>query len=214
MQWFIDFDDTLALGPTTWAIQTVLPRLIRAHGLPYSDDLLHAALLRGQEIAAQGQDESQALETVFTMMNWPPELKRTLVEEVFERYVPVLFDDARPFLQRLRAGGEPLAIVSNNNHAPQIAEALGIAVYVNNIFTPDSCGIKRGKPHRDVWDYICDKHEIQNAVMVGDDPWSDGAFADACGIPCVLVDRLDRFAHFTQYYRVGSLNEIEPTGTA
>ena len=35
MNWFLDFDDTLALGPITWAIQTVLPELIRANALPY-----------------------------------------------------------------------------------------------------------------------------------------------------------------------------------
>jgi FMN phosphatase YigB (HAD superfamily) len=213
MQWFVDFDDTLTIAPTTWAIQTLLPRLIRQHQLPYTDESLYDALLRSQEEAALALSPYPMIESLFTLMGWSQKLKDTLVEEMRERYVPELFDDARPFLQRMKAAGEPIYIVANNNQAPPIAQALGIDVYVDDMFTPHSCGLLRGKPRSEMWDFICERVDIENAIIVGDDPWCDGAFADACDIPCVLVDRWDRFAHFTQYYRCISLNEIEPVGT-
>jgi FMN phosphatase YigB (HAD superfamily) len=210
MQWFVDFDDTLTIAPATWAIQSVLPRLIRQHQLPYSDEALYQALLRSQEEAAQAFDEAQLLDTLFMLMGWSLQLKDTLRAEVLDHYMPMLFEDARPFLQRMKAAGERLYVVANNNQAPQIAEVLGIAVYIDDVFTPHSCGMIRGKPRREMWDFISEQVDIENAVIVGDDPWCDGAFADACNVPCVLLDRWDRFAHLTQYYRCLTLNELEP----
>lgn len=214
MEWFIDLDDTLTISPTTWAIQSVLPRLLRQHQLPYTDELLYEALLRSQEQAALAFDETQLIDTLFRLMGWSESVKAVLRQEVQDHYMPMLFEDARPFLQRMKAAGQHLYVVANNNQTPRIAEALGIAVYVDDIFTPQRCGAARGKPQREMWDFICKQVTSENPVMVGDDPWSDGAFADACDFPCVLVDRWDRYAHLTQYYRCLSLSEIEPVNAS
>lgn len=214
MQWFIDFDDTLTISPTTWAVQSVLPRLIRQQQLSYNAEMFHQALLHSQEVAATSSEETQFIDGLFVLMGWSSSLKETLRQEVRDHYMPMLYEDARPFLQRMKAAGEPLYLVANSNQAPQIAEALGIAVYLNDIFTPHSCGVLRGKPRTEIWDVIADQIDIEDAIILGDDPWCDGAFADACGLPCVLLDRGDRFAHLTQYYRCLSLNEIEPVGAS
>jgi FMN phosphatase YigB (HAD superfamily) len=210
MQWFIDFDDTLTIAPSTWAIQSVLPRLIRQHQLPYTDELLYEALLRSQQLAALAFDETQFMDTLFRLMGWSAAMKDLLRKEVDEHYMPMLFEDARPFLQRMKAAGQRVYIVANNNQSPQIAQALGIAVYIDDIFTPQRCGAARGKPHREMWDFIAEHVASDQTIMVGDDPWCDGAFADACELTCVLVDRWDRYAHLSRYYRCLSLSEIEP----
>ncbi|MFQ3566917.1 MAG: HAD family hydrolase [Aggregatilineales bacterium] len=206
--WFIDFDDTLALGPTTWAVQTVLPEMIRRHALPADEHTLTRALLHGQAQAASGLNEMLILDELFDAMGWPDDLKPTLIEAVFERYTPTLFADAIPFLQRLREHKQRVFILSNNNQAPQLAEGLGIVTLVEDVFTPKRCAVSRGKPDRALWDCVLAQLTPTAPIIIGDDPWSEGAFAAACEIDCILVDRLDRFANISAFPRVRSLAEI------
>ncbi len=206
-QWFVDFDDTLVIGPVTWALETILPRLIAEHNLVSDPRHLDAALLRGQEQAAQGHGEMEILPILFDAMGWDHSLIEPLARDVFEHYIPALFPDTLPFLQRIGS----VYVLSNNNHAPEIAAALGITPYVRKFFTPKRLGVVLGKPHRALWDALRKTCPVDNAVLVGDDPWSDGAFATACTIDCVIVDRLDRFGAVTTCRRVRSLAEIAPT---
>src|SRR5437763_1744939 len=124
MRWFIDFDDTLAIGPMTWALNHVVPSMIEEHKLPYDADLFLEQTLRAQQEANLG-----------------------------------LGDDA-------------------------------------------------------VLDYIIKQHTIpadETYTIVGDDPWSDGSFADTCQINCWILDRLDRYARLypgKTYRWVRSLDEI------
>jgi FMN phosphatase YigB (HAD superfamily) len=203
-QWFLDFDETLVVGPVTWALQTVLPTMIRENALPNDQVKLDSALLIGQEQAARGMGDMEILDVLFSEMGWPHGLKQNLITEVFERYTPSLFADTLPCLERI--GG--IYVLSNNNHAPQIAQHLGMTPYIKGFFTPKLCGVTAGKPQRDLWDFVSASYDVESAILVGDDPWSDGAFADACGIDCILVDRLDRFGHLARYKRVASLDAI------
>src|SRR5690606_25123212 len=85
---------------------------------------------------------------------------------------------------------------SNNNRCPRIATELGIADYIEGFFTPRMDPAYRPKPDRSLFDAVRDAVAgigPDNAVMVGDDPWSDGAFAAAVGLPCWLVDRRGQF---------------------
>jgi FMN phosphatase YigB (HAD superfamily) len=203
-QWFMDFDETLVVGPVTWALETVLPAMIRENNLPLDQARLDAAVLVGQQQAASGMGDMAILDILFTEMNWPHSLQKQLISNVFDHYVPSMFDDTLAFLERI--GG--VYVLSNNDHAPDVAMQLGLMPYIKVFFTPKICGVKTGKPKRDIWDFIRAAQNVEGAILVGDDPWSDGAFADACGIDCIILDRRDRFAHLTQYRRVRSLAAI------
>ena len=70
------------------------------------------------------------------------------------------------------------------------------------------------KPSRALWDQLVQRipEALQRgAIVVGDDPWSDLAFAQTCGLQSWLVDRHDRFADLTlaqDATRVRSLLDI------
>jgi FMN phosphatase YigB (HAD superfamily) len=209
MQFFLDFDDTLVVGPVTWAIRNVFPQMIHDYDLPYSPALLETALLEGQRQASAGADDSALLDNLFGRLGWPDDLKGYLFNAVFDHYQPSLFDDTLPFLHRLAEHDLPVYVLSNNNYAPDIAQRLDIAPHITEFFTPKLCHVPRGKPHRDLWDSICADYPVKGAILVGDDPWSDGAFAEACGLLCYIVDRMDRFGTIPMVHaRVGTLDEV------
>jgi HAD superfamily hydrolase (TIGR01549 family) len=193
-QWFVDFDDTLVVGPVTWAFQHAFPALIRNHQLPYDPQKFEEAVLWGQQKSADDGNELMVLLRVFEMMGWS-------------------HDDTLAFLERVK--GEPIYILSNNNHAPEIAAQLGISQHFQAIFTPRICGDAAKKPQRAMWDYVIAQGiAVDNAIMVGDDPWSEGTFAERCGIRCCIVDRMKRFTTFYNQYPyqwVHSIAEIQIT---
>ncbi len=203
-QWFLDFDETLVVGPVTWALETVLPAMIRENALSFDQTQLDAAILRGQEHAASGMGDMAILDVLFSEMGWPSHLQKKLLTDVFDNYVPVMFDDTLPFLKQVGS----IYVLSNNSRSPEIAAQLGMTPYISRFFTPKLCNVKRGKPERDLWDFVCATHDVSDVVLVGDDPWSDGAFTDTCGIDFIMLDRLDRFPHLTQYKRISSLASI------
>jgi FMN phosphatase YigB (HAD superfamily) len=212
-QWFVDFDDTLVVGPVTWAFQHAFPALIRNHQLPYDPQKFEEAVLWGQQKSADDGNELMVLLRVFEMMGWSHELSDELRRMVFDEYVPTVFDDTLAFLERVK--GNPVCILSNNNHAPEIAAQLGISHHFKAIFTPRICGDAAKKPQRAMWDYVIAQGiVVDDAVMVGDDPWSEGAFAERCGIRCCIVDRMKRFTTFYNQYPyqwVHSIAEIQVT---
>ena len=209
-QWFLDFDETLVVGPITWAVQTVVPTMIRDNALPVEQKQLDAAVLRGQEQAAAGMGDMAILDLLFSEMGWPHDLQKQLLTDVFDHYTPTMYDDTLPFLRRVGS----IYVLSNNNRSPEIAAQLGMTPYIKDFFTPKLCGTSRGKPERELWDFVSGSLDVEDAMLVGDDPWSDGSFADTCGIDYILLDRLDRFAHMTQYRRVASLAAIPSASAA
>jgi HAD superfamily hydrolase (TIGR01549 family) len=201
MYWLIDFDDTLAVGPNTWALTRVLPDMIDAHGLPFDETRFTAASLEAQRLANETNNDEVILDEMFRQLGWPTELKRDLLTRMYNEYVPSLYEDTRPFLEQL--AGEIVFLVSNNDHAPQLAQQLGIASYFNGIFTPQLCDSARAKPQRDMWDYVVAQGLAdagEKGIVVGDDPWSEGAFADACGFDCWIIDRLERYTNLNARY--------------
>ncbi|HVO43795.1 MAG TPA: HAD family hydrolase [Aggregatilineales bacterium] len=211
MRYFFDLDDTLVVGPTTWAINQVFPDMIRQHHVPYDPTAFAEALLQGQQRARGRENDAELLDDLFRRMNWPPDLKSGLIAQIFEHYQPQLFDDTLPMLKRLQARADEAYILSNNDHAPELAEALGIRPYVRALFTPRSCGVAQGKPQPALWSYITAHHPGEGGpdTLVGDDPWTDGLFADTCQISCLILDRLDRFAAVPMpHRRLRSLDEL------
>lgn len=192
----VDFDDTLAVGPITWGIEQFLPALMARHGLAADPGRLDAALLRAQESAAARYDESRLLDDFLTDLGWPDALRAELAAAANTEFAFTLFPDTLPFLRRLRDRGTRIFVISNNNRCPRIAADLGIADYVEAFFTPRMDPKYRPKPDRSLFDaarVAVAEMGPDTAVMVGDDPWSDGAFATVVGLPCWIVDRRRRF---------------------
>lgn len=196
MYWLLDFDDTIASGPMTWALDHAIPRLIAENHLTYTQSQLDSAMLKAQQRSNQEFDLLSIARDFFTEMNWSLELQDKLINDVLNGYQPELFPDVATFLERLRAAQQQIIIVSNNNRAPKFAKALNLDQQVTAIYTPKMFGDCQPKPKRGLWDAVNSLHkEIAEtgAVMVGDDPWSDGEFADNCGLPCWIIDRLNRY---------------------
>ena len=214
MNWILDFDDTLVMGPNTWAFETVLPDLIATHGLPYDAALFETVTLRAQQGANEDIPEEALLNFVFESLGWPASLKKELINRVFAGYQAHLFDDARPFLDQLMKTGHTVYLVTNNDHAVNWVQHLGLQPYFRAIISPKASQ-SRAKPHRDMWDVLNASYALSGDVaMVGDDPWSDGSFAQKAGIPCWILDRLGRYEslHESLPHRwVQSLSEIGET---
>lgn len=214
MHLFLDFDDTLVSGMNTWALVHVLPDLIREHGLPFDEGRYREGLLVALESASQNRDESLILDTLFAHLGWPDTLKSTLMSRVFGDFSPTIFEDTVYFLDQMQAAGHVLYIVSNNNQAAEILDALGLRHYFEAVFTPAHCQVKTGKPSGEMWQVVTSALsplDLSNACFVGDDPFSDGAFADVCGIPCYIIDRTGLYSalHPHKSYRwITSLGDI------
>jgi FMN phosphatase YigB (HAD superfamily) len=212
--WLLDFDETLASGSITQAIQHAFPKFIHEHQLSSNMASLVPLLLTLQQRASQNPDPVPLLDVLFEQMGWPHAYQNQLLEDLWTNYQPVLFEDTVPFLVSLREKQQRIYIVSNNPRTLENAHTVQIKHLVDQIFTPQSCPDTHPKPHRSLWEYIL-AHEIDvdpaTTTVVGDDPWSDGAFADQCGLRCWIVDRLDRFTELRSqnaYQWVRSLNQI------
>lgn len=198
--WFLDFDDTLVSGSTTWGLEHAVPQLIREHQLPYNPEAFQSAALVAQQQINGGIEIDAVLTELFDKLGWPQNLRQSLIKSVLSAYQPAIFEDALPFLNRLREKGHAIYVISNNARAPEIAASMGLHNYMTALFTPAMFPGTKSKPHRSIWDSILAKYpqiDVAQSVIVGDDPWSDGAFAEACGLKCWIVDRR---ASFTTLY--------------
>ena len=212
--WLVDFDDTLATGPITWGYEQALPEVIKKYELPVDLDLLEQGLLIAQEKANETTDLRPILDELFELLNWPKSLQGPLLQDVQENYHPELFEDARLFLEELHRKGQTVIILSNNPRTPSHAKELGLHDLVDAVVTPHMFPGTKPKPNRSFWDRVIEKVptiDVANAVVVGDDPWSDLAFAEVCGLCAWLLDRHDRYAGINLAHnaqRVRSLLEI------
>jgi FMN phosphatase YigB (HAD superfamily) len=204
----------LASGSITWALQEAVPKFITANRLTYDLARLKALTLELQEAASRGGSPEPLAERLFNEMGWPVELQNALLDDVFSNYKPVLFEDATAFLERLRERNDRVLIVSNNPRTLNQVPLLEIGDYFHGVFTPSSIPGALPKPDRSMWDHIrknSPEIDPQHTIVVGDDPWSEGEFAEVCGLQCWIVDRMGRFADVSagkRYERVRSLLEI------
>lgn len=212
--WLVDFDETLASGIITWGFGGAFTRLTNEHKLPWDMTRFAQAMLVAQERGSQSPDPLPILDELFDTMGWPRDLKMNLLADLQANYAPELFDDTLPFLQHVRDNGGEVYIVSNNPRTVKSAEALGLEPYISRILTPVLYPGSEAKPHRSLWDQLRTLNPAindDNAVVVGDDPWSDALFASNCGLPCYVVDRLERFETLHDHYTcewVTTLTEI------
>jgi FMN phosphatase YigB (HAD superfamily) len=212
--WIIDFDETLARGSITWALEQEFPKFIAAHQLPVDGARLNALVLELQEVASQHASAAPLVARLFNEMGWREDLQDEFLKSLFGSYTPTIFDDTLPFLDRLRERSDRILIVSNNPRTLEQVPILALQDYFLGVYTPSNCPGTLPKPDRSLWEYVRGNHteiDPQHTIVVGDDPWSEGAFAEACGLECWIVDRLNRFEGVSagkRYGRVRSLLEI------
>ncbi len=207
----LDFDDTLAAGPMTWAIDEVLPELMERHGLPMDRARLDAALIRAQELAVHQFDDSMIIELFLNDMAWSSALQEELGRVAASGFRATLFDDTIPFLKMLRDNRKRVLVISNNVNCPLTAIELGINNYIDGFFTPRSWEGWEPKPDPSMFDAargVVTDLRTDNTVVVGDDPWSDAAFAANCGLPCRIVDRHHRYGAVTMPDRVERIHTL------
>lgn len=206
LNWFLDFDDTLATGSMTWSLEQAFPRLIHDYQLAHDPVRFMEAVEIAQEKTSRDISAEQVVHDLFLTMGWPTALERTLFRDVLSNYQPALFEDALSFLERLRALNKRAFVLSNNQLAFGFVSQLQIEGYVTGVYTPNRHPGTFPKPHRSLWDVIVAADAqvgADNSAFVGDDPWTDGGFAENCGLPCWIVDRQARFGH---------LHDVKPYG--
>lgn len=212
--WIIDFDETLARGSITWALEKEFPKFIAVHQLPVDVARLNALVLELQEVASQHSSPAPLVGRLFNEMGWREDLQGEFLKSLLGSYKPTIFDDTLPFLDLLRERNDRILIVSNNPRTLEQVPILALQDYFLGVYTPSNCPGTQPKPDRSLWEYVRGNHpevDPQRTFVVGDDPWSEGVFAEACGLECWIVDRLDRFAVVSvgkRYKRVRSLLEI------
>lgn len=207
--WFLDFDDTLASGSITWGYQHAFPKLVRQHQLPFDQAQFHQAFLIAQEQANVSDDMMGILGDLFTKMAWPLDLRQVFISDLLANYQPELFDDTLAFLERLLTAQQDVIILSNNPTVPDLVDRLKLRRYVSAVITPKQCADCQPKPHPSLWHYVLSKYphiSPASSVMVGDDPWSDGLFAENCGLRCYIIDRFKRYDEPKYLYKSSLLD--------
>jgi FMN phosphatase YigB (HAD superfamily) len=180
--WFVDFDDTLVVGPVTWALNHVFPRMIRDNKLPFDQRKFNEAILTAQQHSNEEMGEMAVVDGLFQTMGWPDTLKKPLNNN----YAPHIAEQLG--IARHFAGIFTPKSCGGVRGKPQ----------------------REMWDHLLAQRIVAD-HPADMTGMVGDDPWSDGTFSERCNIPCWIVDRMDRFARLRAdkpYRWAASLAEI------
>ncbi len=101
-----------------------------------------------------------------------------------------LFPDALPTLERLKAAGYRLAIISNWGwHLPELCQALGLAGYFEQIFTSARVGYP--KPNPKIFQYALSSMALNptEAVHIGDSLSADVGGAWSAGMEALWLVR-------------------------
>lgn len=118
------------------------------------------------------------------------------MDALFDRYLTAYqrswraFDEAEPLLRRLRAQGTRIGVLTNGNHAQQVAklEATGLAPLVDVVCTSEQIGY--AKPNPRAFQLLAERLDVPVSEMafVGDNPEHDIDGARAAGMRAGLVD--------------------------
>lgn len=118
------------------------------------------------------------------------------MDALFDRYLTAYqqswraFDEAEPLLRRLHAQGTRVGVLTNGNHAQQVAklEATGLAALVDVICTSEEIGYPKPDPR--AFEILAERLRvpISEMVFVGDNPGHDIDGARAVGMSAGLVD--------------------------
>ncbi len=146
-----------------------------------------------------------------------PEADRAAVAEcVANRFRDIsfwshIFPETAPFLEKLRAQGYYLGVISNSNGsiAQQLAR-LGLARHFSIIIDSHHVGVE--KPHPEMFKIALGRapggFEPSQAVFVGDTNSTDICGATLAGLRGILIDRVGAYPQ-AEVPRINSLPELE-----
>lgn len=205
----IFFDCAETLVETGWDMVRFTRKVARAVGLNLTD----AALYRlGKMQQAAEPDFLRVNETRDAALGdawwldftrrWlreigePPELAEAIVQESNRRlYGPDqtqfrLYDDVIPTLERLKADGFRMCIVSNWDYGlHRVVARLGLTTYFDHVFASLEEGVE--KPDPELFQIALRRANVSasEVIHIGDRPVDDIEGAHAAGIAALLLDR-------------------------
>ena len=121
----------------------------------------------------------------------------------------VLFDDVLPHLERLRALGLTLGLITNmDRDGDELARSLGLHDHVDFTVTSREAGAE--KPNPLIFRAALDRARVDaaRAAHVGDQLTSDVEGARAAGIQPVLMDRFGTLDHPDDVPTVGTMADL------
>src|SRR5690349_14802700 len=86
--WLLDLDDTLQIGPLSWASIHLFPDLIAQTGIKPDKVTFEAAYERAEEIYRAGGSNDVLGDEFFRMIGWSPDLKPQMMERFKRDYQP------------------------------------------------------------------------------------------------------------------------------
>lgn len=135
-----------------------------------------------------------------------------LVDVVYGEFTDIanyaLFEDVRPVLERLRAAGLALGVVSNfEEWLERLLERLGVRSFFDVRVISGVEGLEKPDPR--IFELAMERAGVEPAasVYVGDNPELDVEPALALGMFPVLIDRRERYAD-APGTRITSLSEL------
>jgi putative hydrolase of the HAD superfamily len=185
------------------------PELVREKIFVVSDRFMEAA--RGGELWSTSADRSREFwasiyRSLLAEMGLP--FGDGLAQALYRTFTDLgnyrLFDDAVPILERLRADGFRLGLVSNfEEWLERLLESLGVSEFfeIQVYEKPDTRLFKLALDRMNA--------EPDTSVYVGDHPYFDIEPAQSIGMFAVLIDRRGRFPDH-QGPRITTLDQLPP----
>ena len=120
-----------------------------------------------------------------------------------------MFDDTLPTLDELRSRGLVVGLVSNLDRTlEQFCPDFDLASHMDFIIVSHDIGFE--KPHPEIFEIALERAQAQSseAIMVGDQFYSDIVGALGAGIKPLWLDRDGVFDDHIDCQRIGSLMEV------
>lgn len=156
------------------------------------------------------------VKVLFDRLKVPLDRHEAVTSQLVERFRNILlwsrvFPDTAPVLERLRASGYFLAVISNSvgTVEEQIGRA-GLGQYFQFVLDSSIVGVE--KPHPEIFQMALNRAAVSpsEAVFVGDTYATDIGGARGAGIRGVLIDRFGAYDGTVDCPRITSLDELEP----
>ncbi|MDP6668207.1 MAG: HAD-IA family hydrolase [Dehalococcoidia bacterium] len=126
-----------------------------------------------------------------------------------QEYSFALFPDVIPGLDRLRATGLTVAVISNmNSTSEQLCDDMGLTGHVDFAVTSGETGFEKPDPR--IFEVALLKAGVtaDQAILVGDQLQSDIYGAENAGMRPVLIDRYNGHPHYEKHPRVTDMESF------